>query len=65
MPTYVYKGLGFFEADEIQDAVAMLTQLGEQKLTARQLVERALNADATISDAGTLLAAAFRLKEIG
>ncbi len=24
VPTYVYKGLGFFEADEIQDAVALL-----------------------------------------
>jgi len=24
IPTYVYKGLGFFEADEIQDAVALL-----------------------------------------
>ena len=24
IPTYVYKGLGFFEADEIQDAIALL-----------------------------------------
>jgi len=24
VPTYVYKGLGFFEADEIQDAIALL-----------------------------------------
>ena len=29
MPTYVYKGLGFFEADEIQDAVAVLRYLAE------------------------------------
>ena len=24
VPTYVYKGLGFFEADEIQDAISLL-----------------------------------------
>ena len=29
MPTYVYKGLGFFEADEIQDAVALLKYLAD------------------------------------
>jgi ATP-dependent helicase/nuclease subunit A len=27
IPTYVYKGLGFFEADEIQDALALLRYL--------------------------------------
>jgi ATP-dependent exoDNAse (exonuclease V) beta subunit len=27
VPTYVYKGLGFFDADEIQDAVALLRYL--------------------------------------
>ena len=29
VPTYVYKGLGFFEADEIQDAVALLRYLAD------------------------------------
>jgi ATP-dependent helicase/nuclease subunit A len=29
IPTYVYKGLGFFEADEIQDAVALLRYLAD------------------------------------
>src|SRR5438445_154197 len=27
--TYVYKGLGFFEADEVQDAVALLRYLAD------------------------------------
>jgi ATP-dependent helicase/nuclease subunit A len=29
VPTYVYKGLGFFEADEIQDAISLLRFLAE------------------------------------
>ncbi|MGE3510452.1 MAG: UvrD-helicase domain-containing protein [Vicinamibacterales bacterium] len=29
VPTYVYKGLGFFEADEVQDVVALLRYLAE------------------------------------
>ena len=29
IPTYVYKGLGFFEADEIQDALALLRYLAK------------------------------------
>ena len=29
VPTYVYKGLGFFDADEIQDAVALLRYLAD------------------------------------
>jgi len=29
VPTYVYKGLGFFDADEIQDAVALLEFLAD------------------------------------
>jgi len=29
VPTYVYKGLGFFEADEIQDIVALLRYLAD------------------------------------
>jgi Holliday junction DNA helicase RuvA len=47
----------------IRDAVAVLTQLGEQRLSARQLVDRALAADSTLADAETLVAAAFRLRE--
>jgi Holliday junction DNA helicase RuvA len=47
----------------IRDAVAVLTQLGEQRLSARQLVDRALAADSTHANAETLVAAAFRLKE--
>jgi Holliday junction DNA helicase RuvA len=47
----------------IRDATAVLTQLGEQRLTARHLVDRALAADSTITNAETLVAAAFRLKE--
>ncbi len=45
-------------------AVSMLTQLGEPTLQARRLVDRALDADPTIDDAESLLAAAFRLKEL-
>jgi ATP-dependent helicase/nuclease subunit A len=29
VPTYVYKGLGFFESDEVQDAVAVLRYLAD------------------------------------
>jgi ATP-dependent helicase/nuclease subunit A len=29
VPTYVYKGLGFFEADEVQDVVALLQYLAD------------------------------------
>ena len=29
VPTYVYKGLGFFEADEIQDVVALMSYLAD------------------------------------
>lgn len=46
------------------DAVAVLVQLGESKLHARQLVDRALSADPTIDTADALVAAAFRLKEL-
>lgn len=49
----------------INDAVAVLTQLGEAKLTARQLVDRALAADPSLDSPEVLVAAAFRLKEIG
>lgn len=46
------------------DAVAVLVQLGESRLTARQLVDRALTADPTIDTPDALVAAAFRLKEL-
>ncbi len=49
----------------IRDAVAVLAQLGEPKLVARQLVDRALAADPTLDSAEVVVAAAFRLKEIG
>ena len=60
-------GLGW--ADERQaalmrDAVGVLTMLGEAKLQATRLVERALTADSTIQEADTLVAAAYRLKEL-
>lgn len=49
----------------VRDAVAVLSQLGEQKVVARQLVDRALLADPTLDSAESLVAAAFRLKELG
>jgi Holliday junction DNA helicase RuvA len=48
----------------IQDAVAVLSQLGEPKLQARQLAERALAADPTMDSPEDLVAAAYRLKEL-
>ena len=48
----------------IRDAVAVLVQLGEQKLIARQLVDRALAADKTLNTADQLMAAALRLKQL-
>jgi len=49
----------------IRDAVGVLTQLGEQKIHARQLVDRALAADPALETAERVVAAAFRLKELG
>jgi len=49
----------------IHDTVTVMAQLGEPKLTARQLAERALSADPSIADAEALLAAAYRLKDLG
>lgn len=49
----------------IHDTVAVMSQLGEPKLTARQLVERAMTVDPSIDDAERLLAAAYRLKDLG
>ncbi|UCD73806.1 MAG: hypothetical protein JSV91_08395 [Phycisphaerales bacterium] len=48
----------------MRDAVAVLTMLGEPKLQAMRLVERAIAADSTIQEADTLVAAAYRLKEL-
>lgn len=50
--------------DLVRDSVAVLVQLGEQKLQARQLVDRALAADAALTTAEAVVAAAFRLKEL-
>ncbi|MBS1816481.1 MAG: UvrD-helicase domain-containing protein [Acidobacteria bacterium] len=35
VPTYVYKGLGFFESDEVQDAVALLRFLADPQSNLR------------------------------
>ena len=48
----------------IHDAVAVLSQLGEGQLQARQLAERALAADPEIETPEDLVAAAYRLKEL-
>ena len=48
----------------IRDASAILSQLGEPKLQARQLADRALEADSAIESVDELVAAAFRLKEL-
>ncbi len=47
----------------IADAVAVLVQLGEPKLHARQLVDRAMRTDPAIATPDALVAAAFRLKD--
>ena len=44
----------------MRDAVAAMTQLGEPKLHARQLIERALADDPTLESADALVAAAYR-----
>lgn len=49
----------------IQDAVTVLTMLGEPKVRARLLVDRALDADSTIDSADALVAAAYRHQERG
>ncbi|HWB20094.1 MAG TPA: Holliday junction branch migration protein RuvA [Phycisphaerales bacterium] len=48
----------------INDALAVLTQLGEQRLEARTLIDRALSADADLRSADALVAAVYRLKEL-
>ncbi|MHC4989882.1 MAG: Holliday junction branch migration protein RuvA [Planctomycetota bacterium] len=51
-------------AQAMADAVAVLMQLGEPRAQARQLIERALQADATLEAPDELVAAAFRMKEL-
>ncbi len=46
----------------MRDAVAALTQLGEPKLHARQLVELALADDPSLDSADSLVAAAYRVR---
>jgi holliday junction DNA helicase RuvA len=48
----------------LNDAIAVLVQLGEQRLAARQLVERAIAADPELDSAENVVAAAFRLKQL-
>lgn len=47
----------------VRDTVAVLIQLGESPLTARQLAERALRADAALATADELLRAALALRD--
>lgn len=48
----------------VDDAVLILTQLGESRVAARQLAERALTADPTLAGPDALVTAALRLKEL-
>ena len=48
----------------VDAATQILTQLGESRADAAQLVERALAADSTIDSADALVTAAFRLKAL-
>lgn len=57
-------GLDQEQAGLVHDAVAVLMMLGEPKLQATKLTERALAADPTIREADELVAAAYRLKEL-
>lgn len=47
----------------VHDVVTVLVQLGEQRLEARELVDRALAADPAIDGADQLIEAAYRLKQ--
>ena len=51
IPTYVYKGLGFFDADEIQDAVALLRYLADP-LSALRAAALLRSRIVRLSDAG-------------
>ena len=50
--------------DAARDAITVLVQLGESRVVAAELVERARRADPTITEGDALVAAALRLKEM-
>ena len=53
------------EADSMaDDALTVLVTLGEPKLAAMQLVERALAADPALDSTEALIAAVYRLKRL-
>jgi ATP-dependent helicase/nuclease subunit A len=63
IPSYVYKGLGFFEADEIQDTVALLRYLADplSNLRAAALLRSRIVrlSDTAVASVGTSAAAAI------
>jgi ATP-dependent exoDNAse (exonuclease V) beta subunit len=63
VPTYVYKGLGFFDADEIQDAIAILRYLADplSDLRAAALVRSRIVrlSDSAVAALGSSCAAAL------
>jgi ATP-dependent helicase/nuclease subunit A len=67
VPTYVYKGLGFFESDEIQDAVALLRYLADplSNLRAATLLRSRLVrlSDAAVASLGAAAADAILTAE--
>ena len=50
--------------DAARDAITVLVQLGESRIVAAELVERARRADPSITEGDSLVAAALRLKEM-
>lgn len=50
--------------DAARDAILVLVQLGESRVVAADLVERARRADPSIDESDALVAAALRLKEL-
>ena len=66
VPTYVYKGLGFFDADEIQDAMALLRWLADptSDLRAAAFMRRAFSgSDEAVTALGPRLAQALTAAE--
>lgn len=55
---------GSVGGDDARDAILVLVQLGESRVVAADLVERARRADPTITESDALVAAALRLKEM-
>jgi ATP-dependent helicase/nuclease subunit A len=68
VPTYVYKGLGFFEADEVQDVVALLRYLADplSNLRAAALLRSRLVrlSDAGVATVAPALAAAILATDV-